>query len=150
MRVIRKLLARWIAFNAIGRVLARRAIARDDFMPVSRRLLLMDAGASDELTFDDMIGIVYRGRRLHEAVVMQMTNIAAFWRCRSELAVSERDRDEACDFLAIVTEAAIQLAAEKVKPHARDWIHGLIEARAREERTHHPDYSAPQWGRSAA
>lgn len=145
MRVLRRILSRWIAFNAVARVLSRREVARDVFMPLTRQILRMDATASADLTFDDMVGIVYRSRSLHEAVVMQMTNVAAFWRCRAELATTGRDRDEACIFESIVTDAANELAAVKLDDRATAWVHGLIEARVREERTHHPDYVPAQW-----
>jgi hypothetical protein len=144
MRVLRRILSRWIAFNAVARVLSRREVAREVFMPLTRQILRMDATASD-LTFDDMVGIVYRSRSLHEAVVMQMANIAAFWRCRAELAATERDRDEACSFESIITDSANELAAGKLDDRATAWVQGLIEARAREERTHHPDYVPVQW-----
>ncbi|HMN45920.1 MAG TPA: hypothetical protein PKE27_15180 [Povalibacter sp.] len=147
MRVIRKLLARWLAFNAIARVLTRREVAREAFMPLSREALLIDS-AETELTFDEMVGIVYRNRSLAEAVVLQMANLAAFWRCRSELAVSEHGRDEARNFESIILEAATDLAAEKLPDRAAAWVHGLVDARVREERTHHPDYVPPAWQRS--
>ena len=148
MRVIRKFLARWIAFNAIARVLTRRETAREAFMPLARQALLIDS-AETELTFDDMVGIVYRSRPLIEAVVLQMANVAAFWRCRSELAASQHGRDEAHNFASIILDAASQLAAEKLQNRTDVWVQGLVEARVREERTHHPDYVPPTWQRSS-
>lgn len=147
MRVIRKLLARWLAFNAIARVLTRRDVMREAFMPLSRDALLIDSPEA-ELTFDEMVGIVYRNRPLAEAVVLQMANIAAFWRCRAELTASQHGRDEARNFESILREAATELAAEKLRDHADAWVRGLVEARVREERTHHPDYVPPTWQRS--
>lgn len=150
MRVVRRILSRWIAFNAVARVLSRREVARDVFLPLTRQLLRMDSATSADLTFDDMVGIVYRSRPLHEAVVMQMANVAAFWRCRAELAATDRDRDEACSFESVVAEAANELAAGKLDDRATAWVQGLIEARAREERTHHPDYVPAQWQKTGS
>ena len=144
MRLIRQLLGRWIAFHSMTRVLARREIARESAIPLSRQALRLDfAGA--ELTFDDMIAIVYRARPLSEAVALQLTNVAAFWKCRAELAITPRDREEAKTFESIVTDAAIDLVSRKLRDRTHAWVHGLIEARVREEWTHHPDYVPPQW-----
>ncbi len=146
MRVVRKLLARWTVFNAMTRVLARRNVSRETFMPMIRQALLLDTADTSELTFDDMVGIVYRGRPLREAVILQMTNAAAFWRCRAELAADAHDRDAARRFESIVTEAASDLA-DRLDDRSDAWVPALIEARSREERTHHPDYVAPRWHR---
>lgn len=147
MRVVRKLLARRIAFNAIARVLTSREAAREAFMPLARQALLIDSADMD-LTFDDMVGIVYRRRPLAEAVVLQMANIAGFWRCRSELATSQHSRDEARHFESIVLDAATHLAADKLRNRADAWVAGLVEARVREERALHPDYVPPAWQRT--
>ena len=146
MRVIRQLLARWMAFNSMARVLEQHSTAREVMIPLSRQALRMDSSGA-ELAFDDMIVIVYRNRPLHEAVVLQMTNVAAFWRCRAEMGATERDRNEASHFAAIVTAAAIELLTRKLRNRSAAWVHGLIDARMREEWTHHPDYVPAQWHR---
>ena len=145
MRAIRKLLARWTAFSAMARVLEQRGVANDVFMPVSRTILLIDPPVRADLGFDDMVSIVYRSRPVREAVVLQLANIAAFWRCSSELAVTLRDREEAEQFESIATDSAVELATSWFCGDAAGWVRGLVTARALEERTHHPAFVPAEW-----
>lgn len=147
MRAIRKLLARWTAFGAMARVLEQRGVANEAFLPITQTILLIEPSTRADLGFDDMVGIVYRNRPLREAVALQLANVAAFWRCTSELAVTLRGREEAEQFESIAAESAINLATTWFSGDAAGWVRGLITSRALEERTHHPAYVPAEWQR---
>lgn len=132
---MRNLRARRMAVNAIRMILDSRHVSRDAGIPMARHILRLGDTRPGELSFDEMIRIVYGAHRVRTAVVMQLARIAAFWFCRSRFSGTRSERDEAATYASILIDAANQLAQRQRGnlPDAVTWVSTLVNEYVEEE-----------------
>jgi hypothetical protein len=98
-----------MATKAVGDVLHRLG-HRDSKLP--NRIISIHDIDPDQLDFQQLVS-VYQGRSLRDGVIMHLIQVGAFWLDRTQSAISQKDRDEAHEFLNVVVDATTGLAQQE-------------------------------------